>query len=362
MTSTPVQTPPATQALPEGELGMALLHIERGSLLAARRCLEQAVAGGVSTGGNASLYHGAPAVEFVLSRIGQPGRTLRDVREATDRVIAARLGAARRRQLDGGLPQPAEFELVRGLTGLGAVLLTRCEASPVLREVLTYLVSLSWPVPVRGQELPGWWSAVGPDGRPLTGGHGNLGVAHGIAGPLTVLALATRQGIEVNGQLDAIEEFTGWLERYPRGYWITQHQLTAPELPGPVTDRPSWCYGELGIARTRQLAALALGHQARREAAEDAAVEALTDPARLGQVTDASLCHGWAGLLTVTHAIADDSPAPDRFTPRTDELAARLVAGQDQLPRPGFLEGRSGARLALEGADTTGWTRALLVT
>ncbi|MCG5216555.1 glycoside hydrolase family protein [Streptosporangium soli] len=39
----------------------------------------------------------------------------------------------------------------------------------------------------------------------------------------------------------------------------------------------------------------------------------LTDSACLGRITDASLCHSWAGLLTITSAIADDSAAPDRF-------------------------------------------------
>ncbi|MDP9869045.1 MULTISPECIES: hypothetical protein [Streptosporangium] len=30
---------------------------------------------------------------------------------------------------------------------------------------------------------------------------------------------------------------------------------------------------------------------------------ALTDSARLSRVTDACLCHGWAGLLTLTSAV-----------------------------------------------------------
>jgi len=62
--------PPPTQALAEGALGVALLHIERGDLLAARPLLAEAICGGVSTGANASLFHGAPALEFVFSRAG----------------------------------------------------------------------------------------------------------------------------------------------------------------------------------------------------------------------------------------------------------------------------------------------------
>ncbi|WP_445520353.1 lanthionine synthetase C family protein [Streptomyces sp. NEAU-174] len=356
---TETTTLPRTQDLSEGALGMALLHIERGDLPTARRHLAQAVAGGVSAGGNASLFHGAPALEFVLSRAGHVGR---DVREAVDRVVDARLAAARRRQAARELPQLAEFDLIRGLTGLGALLLTRGAASPRLEEVLAYLVSLAQPVRIEERELPGWWSPVGPGGEEMDGGHGNNSVAHGIAGVLAVLSLAARHHVQVPGQQDAIEMFARWLDTYGCCYWTTRDQLSAAEPPEPESARPSWCYGQPGIARAQQLAALALNDPVRRSAAEDAVVRTLTDPVRLGRITDASLCHGWAGLVAIARAVADDSSAADRFTPLIEDLNRRLAAGMKQLPKLGFMEGRSGARLALEGTNTTGWTSALLIT
>lgn len=39
----------------------------------------------------------------------------------------------------------------------------------------------------------------------------------------------------------------------------------------------------------------------------------------------------------------------------------RLATGIAALPKPGFLEGRAGAQLALDDTDSTGWTRALLI-
>ncbi|OPG14179.1 lanthionine synthetase C family protein [Microbispora sp. GKU 823] len=352
-------TVPRTQDLSEGALGVALLHIERGDLKSARCSLARAVAGGVSAGGNASLFHGAPALEFVLSRAGRADRHVRGV---VDRVVAARLAAARRRHTCGALPHLAEFDLIRGLTGLGALLLTRDSASPLLEEVLDYLVSLCRPVRIQGRELPGWWSDAGPAGEEMSGGHGNNGVAHGIAGPLAVLSLAARRGVQVSGQHDAIEVFTRWLDRYGCCYWITRDQLSDSERPKRQVARPSWCYGELGTARTRQLAAIALNDPARRLAAEDTVASVLTDPACVSRITDASLCHGWAGLLTVVRAVADDSPDPGRYTPQIEDLTNRLAADLDRLSKPGFMEGRAGAQLALDGTNTTGWTRALLIT
>ena len=349
--------PPTTQALAEGALGVALLHIERGDLPAARPLLAEAIRGGVSTGANASLFHGAPALEFVFSRAGHADR---DARAAVDRIVTARLAAAARRRDMGRLPQLAEFELIRGMTGLGALLLTRPGSPPLLENVLTYLVCLTHPLDDR--VLPGWWSSDAPGHGQVTGGHGNNGMAHGIAGPLALLSLAARHGIQIPGQTDAIAAFAHWLQRFGGCYWITRDQLSSTEPPEAASGRPSWCYGALGIARALQLAAIAVGDPACGKAAEATALAALTDPARMSRITDASLCHGWAGLLTVTRAIAADSPTPELFAEHIQQLAGRLATGVDALPKPGFMEGRAGARLALEGTDTTGWTRALLIT
>ncbi|MFE7461745.1 lanthionine synthetase C family protein [Nocardiopsis terrae] len=350
--------PPRAQELSEGDLGRVLEYLERGDTSTAATLLAGAVAGGVSTGANASLFHGAPAVEFVLGRAGRPRP---QVERAVDAVVAARLWAARRRQASAALALPAEWDLIRGLTGLGALLLARPAPSPLLGQVLSQLVRLAEPVPTPHGPLPGWWSPRGPHDEEHPGGHSNNGLAHGIAGPLALLSLALRQGQQVPGQQRAIAAFAHWLRTHGHRYWTLREHLAAP-APPPKGGRPSWCYGQAGIARALQLAALALDDASLQEQAEDTLERTLTDPAALGAITDASLCHGWAGLVVLTRAVAADSPTPHRFTPLLTDLTGRLAATADDLPKPGFLEGRSGARLALHGTDTTAWTRALLLT
>ncbi|MGZ2361674.1 lanthionine synthetase C family protein [Streptomyces sp. 372A] len=350
---------PRTQDLSEGALGMALLDIERHDLSTARRHLTQATARGVSTGSNASLFHGAPALEFVLARAHGAGD---DVRAAVDRVVDARLAAAHRRQASGALPHLAEWDLIRGLTGLAGLLLSRQSPAPRLPDVLTCLVALARPGHSDGRVLPGWWSAAGPDGKEMVGGHGNNGMAHGIAGPLAVLSLALREGVRVPGQEEAVGTVVTWLDLHGSHYWSTAAHLDVEQPPAPEPSRPSWCYGRPGIARAQQLAALALQDPARRRVAEDTVESILTDPTHLARITDSTLCHGWAGLLTLSRAVAADSTTPDRFTPIIQDLQQRLASGWEHLPKLGFMEGRAGAQLALHSPDPTGWSRALLLT
>ncbi|WP_318782514.1 lanthionine synthetase LanC family protein [Nonomuraea africana] len=133
--------------------------------------------------------------------LGRAGRADRTVQAAVDRVVAARLAAARRRRASTRLPTLAEFDLIRGLTGLGALLLTRPGSPPpLLHEVLTHLVTLAGLAEADSRGLPGWWSPDSPTHEEIAGGHANNGVAHGIAGPLALLSLAAHRDILVEGQ------------------------------------------------------------------------------------------------------------------------------------------------------------------
>ncbi|ACU72820.1 Lanthionine synthetase C family protein [Catenulispora acidiphila DSM 44928] len=355
------------QSLAEGAAGIALLYMERGDFDGARALIDRAVAGGVSVAANASLFYGAPALEFVLSAAtahGLPVPALSAVQAATDRIVAARLEAAVVRRSRGELPNLSEFDLIRGLAGCGALLLHRGQEPPQLAAVLSYLVDLTHPIRDDGEELPGWWVPTGPNGKPseeFPGGHGNNGMAHGVAGPLAVLALAMRAGVEVPGHREAIERITAWLAVWQRPYWVTREQIRTRQVSA-VPARPSWCYGALGLARAEQLAALALGDRSAAAAAENAAYAALTDPGVRDLTGDGSLCHGWAGLITTAAAIAEDCPGPAYLAGPIALLATELSAAE--VAKDGFLEGSAGGALALHrlnNAPATGWTRALLI-
>lgn len=381
------------QSLAHGAAGVALLHIERartdqGPWQRAHDWLACAAAEPAVGGTDSHLYYGAPALAFALhAAADRPGRYARALDTLDRHVTAAirhRLVSAHARTDRGQMPALAEFDAIRGLSGLGALLLHRDLHTDGLQEILTYLVRLTEPVKHEGELLPGWWSHLAPSGKTSPDypqGHANNGVAHGIGGPLAVLSLAARRGITVDGHLDAITRILAWLDHWqqdsPTGpwwpYWITREQLRSG-VPGPGPSRPSWCYGTAGLARAQQLAALALNDPVRQRMAEAALLRAMTDPGQLAATEDFSLCHGFAGLAHITRLVSADAITPglaDRLPPLlapiTDAAPGALA---DSLIAPpggdiGLLEGAAGTALALHSFHTgtpsaSGWDTCFL--
>lgn len=369
------------QSLATGAAGIALLPIERaqrgtGSWADAHASLADCVNDLIADEG-ASLYFGAPAVAFALhtahTGTGRYATALDTLDAQITRLTRQRLTAAHARIDRGERPRSGEFDLFYGLTGLGAYLLCRDRHADVLREVLTYLVRLTWPLPGEEAGLPGWWTHIAPSGAAsdeFPGGHGNLGMAHGISGVLSLLAIATRRGTFVDGQLTAMKRICAWLDgwRQEAGtgpwwpQWITlaDHRTGTVTQPGPL--RPSWCYGTPGLARAQQLAGLALGDTDRQRMAENALLACLSDPGQLARIRDGGICHGAAGLLHTTHRVTRDAHS-DAFAAHLPRLRA-LLAAQPTAGDDGFLDGTTGTALALTTADddtaAPGWDACLL--
>jgi hypothetical protein len=383
------------QSLAHGAVGVALLHIERahaglGPWQRANAWLQCAAAEGTDGGRETHLYWGAPALAFALhaaTRNGSPQyarSALATLDAQVERVVRQRLHSAHQRLARGARPALAEFDTIRGLAGLGALLLHSGHTT-LLREVLAHLVRLTDPVKEAGDELPGWWSDLAPSGKPspdFPGGHANTGAAHGVVGPLALLARAALHDVTVPGQADAIDRILLWLDQWqqsgPSGtwwpYWITRGHLRGEQALPAGPGRPSWCYGTAGVARAVQLAAIARGDLARQRQAETALRQAMTDLAQLAAVTDLSMCHGFAGLAHLTRLAAEDASAsgladclPGLLEPMTIPCPNELA---DTLCDParadiGLLEGAAGTALALHSYATgspsaSGWDHCFL--
>jgi hypothetical protein len=391
----PACTPPAgtgrrtrsmPQSLSDGAAGVALLHIERarthlGDWPTAHAWLTAAVRGGLSAGPDADLFFGAPALAFVLRAAAeQPGRyarALASLDTSTAVVTRRRLDQAHARIDRGDRPSPAEFDVIRGLAGLGAHYLHRDPHHELTRAVLSYLVRLAEPLRP-SDPLPGWWTDHDPTGHAapgFLGGHSNLGLAHGITGPLALLGTALRRGLVVDGQAEAIAAICAHLDTWRQDgesgpwwpQWITREERCAGRVHQPGPSRPSWCYGTPGIARALQIAAIATGDTARQAIAEHAFAACLSDAGQLGRVTDTGLCHGWSGLFQVTWRAAQDALTPTIGThlPRLADLLLHHTHNEDSH-NIGLLTGTTGLALALHTAGQSApplseWDACLLI-
>lgn len=352
--------PEWSQSLSTGAAGIALLHIERalaatGSWTTAQEWVTAMTSGPLlGHPDTACLFRGAPAVAFTLNAARQP--LYADALDVLDEHIADmirhRVDRAHQRIDRKQPPALREWDLVSGLTGFGVYLLNRDTDTDLLHEVLAYLVRLTEPLGT----LPGWWCLDGPDRTSSqAGGHGNLGVAHGISGPLALLSLAMRHGIIIADHREAIQRICAFLDQcrcdtdgrvwWPG--WISMPELRSGAISQSGPQRPSWCYGTPGLARAQQLAALALDDPERRRRAEDALIGCVTDNSQLALLGDASLCHGWAGVVQTVRRAADDG-CNDALARCVPDLRLRMNDHLDALPEPpsdGLLEGMAGVKL-----------------
>ncbi|MDQ8708229.1 lanthionine synthetase C family protein [Streptomyces sp. LHD-70] len=312
---------------------------------------------------SAGLYYGAPAVAYVLQASGNPAYapTLDAMDHQVATLVDRRLSAAYARMASGRPARLREFDLISGLTGIGAYLLRRNSTS-LLQQVLSYLVRLiTEPVTVDGYAVPGWWASDSPRGRydeawPL--GHANFGLAHGIAGPLALLGLSHRAGVTVAGADEALDEGCHVLTRWARplrggGTGWPETLGLVPYLRGPLIEvrpgRPSWCYGTPGIARSLQLVAQAGNNKTAQHFAEQTFLSCLTDSRQLSRIRDTTVCHGWAGLLLSADRVAADACLDgfDRELVRLHSQLSDCIVRHEIPEGPGLLTGADGVLLTL---------------
>ncbi|GAA3550204.1 hypothetical protein GCM10022419_033070 [Nonomuraea rosea] len=372
------------QSLWAGAAGIALLHIERarsgrGDPITAHAWLNVAISGALTKAANANLFFGAPALAFTTHAAAGTSRRYRSILQRLDEAVTsitrARLAAAHARINRGEQPEMKEFDLIRGLTGLGTYHLRRHPDHSITGDVLSYLVRLTEPLPA-GSELPPWWTSVAPNGEPSSNyphGHGNLGMSHGISSALALLSLAALRNVNVAGAKEAIERICAWTDLWRQqddaGAWwpgaITIEQAREQRIHPSQCPRPSWCYGISGTARAQQLAGLALADETRQQTAEEAMQATLRDPVQLDRLPESGLCHGLAGLLHCAWRMAADARTA-RIGDELPNLAARLAAQiSPTAPQTGLLDGVAGAALALHalgtGAVTSCWDTVLLM-
>lgn len=344
-----------------------------------------------------------------------------EVHAASVRAHVARLEA--RRQAAGPGLAADDYDVISGLAGEGRGLLLAADhgderCAQALRDVLTYLVGITHPVPspvADGMQVPGWWCApdrylLPRDREEYPWGDFNVGVAHGICGSLALMSLAYRSGHRVPGTADALRRMADWVVsvaysddlgmRWPGRVAATDaagassRRSQERQLPreAGARSRPGWCYGTAGIAWSLYLAGRALGDRRLTAVAEGAVSGLVRRPLDTAVSTDPGFCHGRAGVLHTVSRLAVTTGRTEWWA-RADELARALVAEYDprtpfgyrqvvppapasgpaphRVHHPGLLDGAAGIALVLadyadarRGAvaeEVNGWDAAFLM-
>jgi len=254
--------------------------------------------------------------------------------ETADQVCAS-LDAALLRQLAGEWTR--DYDLIRGLVGLGVYALERGDAGHALAiRVLDQLERLAHP---RGAGVA--WR-TGPELLPphqrevAPHGYWNLGLAHGQPGVIALLARYLIRGLEparTRRLLDAAMAFQ-------LGIPVAAGEHT-PAWIADGTDQPSaagrlaWCYGDLGVAVALHAAGQAAGHPGWCDHALGLARRCARLPLERTHVADAGLCHGAAGATHVFHRLFVASGDAE-LGAATRTWLTHTLAIRNALPIAGF--------------------------
>jgi lantibiotic modifying enzyme len=278
------------------------------------------------------------------------------------------------------------YDVIQGIIGIGAYLLTKPsnpEFHKALTQIAKYLVGMCKPIKVNQTSVPGWYlpteyQFLEQDRLAYPKGNFNLGLAHGITGNLSFLALLKLKGIEVDNHAESMEYITKWLLAYqqkgPKGSFWPKRISFEHYIEGSIHDgesiRDAWCYGSPGIANALFLSSKALNRPDWTQKSLDILYDALQRSPMESDIWRPTFCHGIAGLLTITFRIARlnsdpfllqktqslkqlllsfyDEAAPFRFRDREPMPSG----GQIQLNKAGLLEGACGVGLALLSLNT----------
>ncbi|MFF9572986.1 lanthionine synthetase C family protein [Streptomyces sp. NPDC014685] len=316
------------------------------------------------------------------------GRALQQLDASLSGIVAAMSTSVERDPIG----DRARFDTISGLAGVGRYALLRgAPMRDTLMAVLKALVALGKNHSVDGHHIPGYWTLTRPRGGLVASpraGNLNLGMSHGIAGPLALLALAHKQGVSVPGQLKTMEMLAAiYRDRARTG----EHGVSWPDfiswdawLSGDTDEesgRTAWCYGSLGIASALRLAADATGQEELRLLAHSAVESMVRVPLDQWPVRSAGLCHGWAGALNCLKFFATGPHAEEvnRVRGEIADVVLRLYDeqepfgfgypdedGRTTLALPGFLDGATGVVLALDAyasgsTEAAPWDAALLL-
>ena len=383
-------------SLAEGDAGLAVMsgHLDRclpnegwdstghDRLAAGARAIEQE--GCPSLG----LFGGLTGLAFAALTLSRNGTRYQRLLTRIDSLLLGQMHTFADSSLHRIGMAVSTFDLISGLTGIGAYLLARGEQSGNFDPLETIIRALMF-ITAGDASPPRWHTPSSLTADPVQArlqpyGSLNCGLAHGIPGPLSLMALAASAGLAVEGLHERIEELANWLvaQRMENNWGITWPSMIVLDRDGRsslgIPSRTAWCYGTPGVSRSLWLAGMALEAQTLCDAAIEAMASVYRTPHAQRAIESPTLCHGLSGLLQITLRFAHDA-RDGMFTKAAEQLVEQILLAYEpgtivgmrdvepdgrRIERAGLLTGASGVALTLFTAAIDiepSWDRAFLL-
>jgi lantibiotic biosynthesis protein len=338
------------------------------------------------------LFEGLAGLAFTVDFLSRGGRRYRKLLDHLHERVVQDV-RAQCETLDAELASGAvsflAWDVIAGLTGMGAYLLSRRDHIHII-PIIDRLLALTH----NSQALPRWHTPAQHSSQWMLDAypeaHLNCGLAHGIPGPLALCSLAELDGLTVTGLQQAIDGIADWLSRHcvedswgvnwPSAVPLNRHgeRLSAGTCEGLAGTHAGWCYGSPAVARALWLAGRARGNSAYTALALNAMHAVMRRPPTARGLSSPALCHGLAGLLCITLRFRQDIP-DNRFTSFGRALLRQIEEmhepgsllgyrttepGGGRIDQAGLLDGAPGIAMALLAAATPqppSWDRLFLL-
>jgi hypothetical protein len=347
---------------------------------------------GAEVGGarNTGLYSGLAGLAFSARSLSRNGSRYKKLLSSLDYSLSSEVLEPSAALSGRHGVAVSEFDLIVGLSGVAAYLLQRGYEPPMdvaLQAILDSMVALTEET----EGIPHWYTPyhlLAGEGMAEHYPEGNLncGLAHGIPGPLAVMALGLEAGLPVESLREAVARTAQWLVRHQsRDQYGINWPTVVPYCEGGKVEqnqldssRAAWCYGAPGVARSLWLAGRALGDENLQQLAVQGMEAVYRRPIDERRIDSPTFCHGVAGLLQVTLRFAHDTGLPV-FSQAASELTEQLLAmydperalgycsiepGGNLVDQPGLLDGAPGVALVLLATSSNvepTWDRLFLL-
>ncbi|MDT3766265.1 lanthionine synthetase C family protein [Priestia filamentosa] len=246
-----------------------------------------------------------------------------------------------------------DFETIYGLSGITRYLLLfkdNLNVKKIIPDLLSYFIGLNEEVEYKESKVPRYFitqsNQLNNDAENYPGGHIDLGLSHGICGPLSVLALALENGFKQPGQVKVINNMVKflleWSQQDQYGIWWPgkvnfNEFINKTSLSLESRSTYGWCYGTPGVARVLWICGRVLNNKKYQEVALNAYKAMYKRGVKELEINTPTFCHGLSGLLHLTHLMHIESN-DDELLRFKEDIIRNLIPYFDKENPLGFYD------------------------